>query len=92
MKYKNVFNIIIVITLFSLSYLGIMEVQAGSKDMVAGKRTKFQDGSVASMRDVLARREAEEEAYRQKMLSNSDQTIALLTQVRDLLEQLNEKE
>ena len=91
MKYKNLF-IIVVVILFSLSYLGVMEVQAGSKDMVASKRTKFKDDNVESMRDVFALREAEEEKYRQKMLSNSDQAIRLLMQVRDQLIQLNAKE
>ena len=55
------------------------------------KRKKFKDDSIESMRDVFARKEAEEEEYRQKMLSNSDQMVELLIQVRDLLMQLNAK-
>jgi len=91
MQKKSVFGLNIVIALFLLSLMGGMEAQAGTKDMEATKRTKFKDDSVESMRDVFARKEAEEDEYRQKMLSNSDQMIELLTQVRDLLRQLNAK-
>ena len=91
MRKISVFGSIIVIAFFLLSILGGMIAQAGTKDMTATKRTKFKDDSVESMRDVLARKEAEDDEYRQKMLSNSDQAIELLTQVRDLLKQLNAK-
>jgi len=92
MRKESVFGSSIVIALLLLSLMGGVEAQAGTKDMEATKRTKFKDDSAESMRDVFARREAEEEEYRQKMLSNSDQTIKLLIQVRDLLRQLNAKE
>ena len=78
------------ILVFSL--FGSTDVQAGTKDMVATKREKFKDDSVESMRDVFDRRESEEKEYKKKMLSNSDKTIKLLTEIRDLLLQLNEKE
>jgi len=91
MRNKNLFYIIVVVTLFSLSFLGMMEAQAGSKDLVATKRTKFKDNDVESMRDVFDVRDKKEDQYRQKMLSNSEQTIQLLTEVRDLLIRLNAK-
>ena len=68
------------------------QVQAGSKDMVAGKRDKFQDDSVESMREVLEQREEKDKEYREKTLANSEETIGLLKEIRDLLRQLNEKE
>ncbi len=91
MRNKVSFGVMVIIVSFLLSFMGGAEVQAGSKDMVAGKRTRYQDDRVASMRDVFAQREAEEDEYREKILSNSDQTIELLTQIRDLLESLNEE-
>jgi len=91
MRKKSVFGPIIVITFFMLSVSGGMIAQAGTKDMVATKRTKYKDDGVESMRDVFARKEAEEEEYREKMLSNSNQTVELLKQVRNLLRQLNAK-
>lgn len=66
--------------------------QAGSKDLVAGKRDKFQDDSVESLRESLERREEEERRYKEKTLSNGEETIGLLKEIRDLLRQLNEKE
>lgn len=91
MRNKVSFGVMVIIVSFLLSFMGGAEVQAGSKDMVSGKKTRFQDDSVTSMRDVFAQREAEEDEYREKILSNSDQTIELLTQIRDLLESLNEE-
>ena len=91
MRNKVLFGVMVVIVFFLLSFIGRIEVQAGSKDMISSKRTRFKDDNVASMRDVFAQKEAEEDEYRQKMLSNSDQTIELLTQIRDLLESLNEE-
>jgi len=92
MRKKSVIGPIIVIALFLLSVMGSIEAQAGTKNMEATKRTKFKNDSVESMRDAFIRKEAEEKEYRQKMLSNSDQTVQLLMQVRDLLRQLNKKE
>jgi hypothetical protein len=92
MRNKILPCLFVVFALFVVSLMGGREVQAGSKDMVSSKRLKFEDDSVESMRDVFARKEAEEEEYRKKMLSNGDKTIELLTQVRDLLRTLNEKD
>jgi len=90
---KKCFRIgIIIAMIFGMFILNDLAVQAGTKDMEATKRTKFKDDGVESMRDVFARKEAEEEAYRQKMLSNSDQMVDLLADVRKLLVQLNAKE
>ena len=66
-------------------------VQAGTKDLDAGKRSKFKDDNVDSLRDVFIKRDEESEQYRKKMLENSDKTIALLEDVKKLLIQLNQK-
>ena len=81
----------IIVMILSLVTFNSLIVEAGSKDMVATKKRKFKDDGVESMRDVFARKEAEEAEYRLKMLSNSDQTVKLLSQVRDLLIELNAK-
>ncbi len=91
MRKKSVFSPMIIIMLLVLSLMGGMVAQAGTKDMDATRRTKFKDDSVESMRDVFDRKEAEEKAFRQTMLSNSNKTVELLSQVRDLLIKLNEK-
>lgn len=91
MRNKILFGVMVVIVFFLLSFMGGIEVQAGSKDMVSSKRTRFKNDNVASMRDVFAQKEAEEDEYRKKMLSNSDQTIELLMQIRDLLKSFDEK-
>jgi len=82
----------VVVVVLAISFIGNPVVLAGSKDMVGGKRVMFQDDSVESMRDVFARREMDDKEYKEKMLANSDETIKLLTEIRDLLQQLNEKE
>ena len=66
-------------------------VQAGSKDLAAEKRVKFTDDSVESLRDVFKQREEKEKEYREKMLANSTDSIKLLKEIRNLLQQLNEK-
>ena len=43
------------------------------------------------MRDVISQREEEDKEYRQKMLENSDKVIALMTEIKDLLQQLKEE-
>jgi len=53
MRKKSVIGLIIVIALFLLSVMGGIEAQAGTKDMVATKRTKFKDDNVESMREAL---------------------------------------
>jgi len=91
MRNKVSFGVMVIIVSFLLSFMGGAEVQAGSKNMVSGKRTRYQDDNVVSMRDVFAQKEIEEDEFRKKVLSSSDETIELLTQIRDLLKSLNEK-
>jgi len=80
------------IAMVSLIFLvGIAGVEAGTKDLDPGKRIKFEDDSAESMKDVIERRETEEKTYRATMLQNSMTTIALLTEIRDLLMKLNLK-
>ncbi len=66
--------------------------QAGSESLKAEKRTIYQDDSGESMRDVYVRRETEDKEYKQKILSNSEESVILLKEIRDLLQQLNARE
>jgi large-conductance mechanosensitive channel len=81
----------IAVVTFMVSFSNVGTVQAGSKDMVAQKREKFEDDSVESMKDLMAKREEDNQAYKKKMMSNSDKTVMLLEEIRDLLKQLNEE-
>ena len=63
-------------------------VHAGSKDFNAGKRTIYQDDSTESMRDVYTRRETESKERQQAILSNSEESVRLLREIRDLLQKL----
>lgn len=92
MRNKVSLMVLVVIISFLISLMGDIEVQAGSKGLISGKRTKYQDNKSTSMRDVFAQKEIEEDEFREKVLLNSDETIELLTQIRDLLKSLNEKE
>jgi len=86
---------IIVCTLSVIVALGIIGstvVQAGTRDMVAGKKLKFEDDSVKSMRDVFERRDDKEKYYRETMTTNSNLTVELLADIKDLLRRLNNKE
>ena len=67
-------------------------VQAGSKSTEATKRTAYQDDSTESMYEVNRRLEAETKEYKQKILLNGEESIRLLREIRDLLQELNEKE
>jgi len=92
MKKIFLFCLSVTLVVLTINFIGSTVAQAGTKNMSAGKRVTFKDDSVESMRDVFARRETEDKEYKEKMLANSDATIELLTEVRDLLQQLNEKE
>ena len=62
---KKWFHIsIAIVVISSLFIFNDLAVEAGTKDMEATRRTKFKDDSVASMRDVFDRKEAEEKASR----------------------------
>jgi len=75
----------------AVNFIGSAGVLAGTKDMVAGKKDKFKDDNVESMRDVFSRRESEEREYKQKLLKNSNETVRLLNEIRKLLVKLNNK-
>ena len=66
--------------------------QAGNKSMEAAKRTIYQNDSTESMYEADLKREAEEKEYKAKVLSNGEESVKLLKEIRDLLQQLNEKE
>lgn len=92
MKKFFLYCLAITIIMFSVSFSNIISAHAGSKDMVAGKKEKFKDDSVENMRDLMEKSTIESKAYKERMLSNSDQTVALLKEIRDLLQQLNEED
>ena len=65
---------------------------AGSKELTAQKREKYEDNSVESMKDVIVKQEEGKKEYTETMMANSNQTVRLLEEIRDLLKLLNEKE
>ena len=89
---KGIFWCLTVTSLiFGVGLVGNTGVEAGSKDMVAGKRAIFKDDSIESMRDVFKRQEIEGKEYKKIMLINSEKSVKLLKEIRDLLRQLNEQ-
>jgi len=89
---KNLLWSSIVISLVLALHLLVMtEAFAGTKDLDAGKRVKYGDGTVKNMRDTFERRELEDKEYRTTMIKNSEESLKLLEQIRNLLQQLNEK-
>lgn len=89
-KFSRHLTAIVIISMVSLFMSSA--VQAGSKSTEATKRTVYQDDSTESMYEVNMRREAEMKEYKQKILSNGEASIRLLREIRDLLQELNEKE
>ncbi|MCH8286917.1 hypothetical protein IIB79_10380, partial [candidate division KSB1 bacterium] len=69
MKKKTLYCLVVTAIMFSVSFLDIIPVYAGSKSMVAGKREKFKDDSVDSMKNLFEKREAKSKAYKEKMMS-----------------------
>ena len=86
---KRIFDyfLLILVALVLSLFVG-QSVYAGSKDLVANKRNIYKDDGTESMRDVYTRREAESKEYRAKMLFNSEESIRLLKEIRDLLQKL----
>ena len=84
----------LLVTLVTLAIIlvGGQSVYAGSKDLDAGQRNIYKDDSTESMRDVYIRREVESKEYKEKILSNSEESVRLLREIRDLLHKLNAKE
>lgn len=89
-KSSTYLTAILVVSVLSLS-VG-RTVYAASKDLVASERDVYEDDSTESMRDVLIRREAESKEYKDKILSNNEESVGLLREIRDLLRELNAKE
>jgi hypothetical protein len=89
-KLSQYFMVVCVVVVLGLSVSP--GVQAASEDTKATKRAVYQDDSTESMAEVNLRRDAEEKEYRQAMLSNGEESIALLIEIRDLLAQLNARE
>ncbi|OGX33733.1 MAG: hypothetical protein A3C36_00510 [Omnitrophica WOR_2 bacterium RIFCSPHIGHO2_02_FULL_52_10] len=64
---------------------------AGSEDLKATKREKFQDDSVATMQEQVTRRAEEQEEYQKKMLENSEKTVQLLERILVMLNEFKEE-
>jgi len=75
----------------TVSFIANTRVQAGTKDLVAGKKVKYKDNSAKSMRDVFERGDGDEKNYRKTMLANSRRSIKLLAEIRDYLRAINIK-
>lgn len=91
MRKKCVMALSLAAAVLALIFL-TQELQAASKDMVATKREVFQDDTSVSMRDMFAKRQAEEEEYRKVLMADSKESVRLLREIRDLLKDLNAKE
>ena len=89
-KLSRYLTAVVIVSMISL--LVSTKAQAGSKDLEATKKAAYQDDSTESMRVVNLRLEAEKKERDQKILSNSEKSVKLLTEIRDLLQKLNEKE
>ena len=66
-KFLKYLGIIVIVV--SVSFSGIVRGHSASKDLIAGKREKFEDDSADSMRDLLGKRELENKVYKEKVLS-----------------------
>ena len=91
MKKKVLKCLAVTLVVLGLSLLIGQVVHAGSKSLAATKRNVYKDGSTESMRDVYTRRDAESKEYNRKMLSNSEESVRLLKEIRDLLRAQNTK-
>lgn len=88
MREKGLKCLLAMLIVLAISLFVGQTVYAGSKDLNVGKRNIYKDDSTESMRDVYIRREGESEEYKEKMLSNSEGSIRLLKEIRDLLQKL----
>ncbi len=82
--------VVMIISMISL-FVSTAAVQADSKDVESTNEWIFQNNTTENMRDVYVRRETETKEYNQKVLSNSEESIKLLKEIRDLLIKLNAK-
>ena len=91
MRRKSLQYLTAIVIVLVLNLLVGTKVQAGSKKMIAGKKEVFKEDSAKSMSDVFKRSELENKEYRGKMIFNGEESVKLLKEIRDLLQQLNEK-
>lgn len=91
MRKKTSNYLLVVLVVLTLILFVSQTVHAGSKSLAATKRNVYKDGSTESMRDVYTRRDAESKEYNRKMLSNSEESVRLLKEIRDLLRAQNTK-
>ena len=78
----------VAVIVFALGTFVTGEAKAGSKDLEATKKTKFEDENYKSMQDVLKERDQAEDAYMAKMSANSDKMVLLLTEIKTLLSEM----
>lgn len=91
MRKKYVMILPVAMIALALVFLS-QELYAASKDMVASKREVFQDDSVISMRKMFTKRQSEDKEHRETLMSNSEESVRLLREIRNLLRELNAKE
>jgi len=91
MKKKFRRYLVMMTAVLALSLFGGTIGQVDSQETIASKRIKPKYESAANILDETKRNEIEDKAYRDKMLSNSQESIELLKEIRDLLQQLNAK-
>ena len=81
MNKKGLRNLSVITIILAVSLLAVRGVQAEN-----------QDSNTGNMREMIERRDTEGKEYKQRTLSNSEEGLRLLREIRDLLRQLNEKE
>jgi hypothetical protein len=82
-KFLKYFMVTCIVLSFSLS------IATGTQ---AAKKKVYGEDESANMREMNIMQNNVDKEYRNKMLSTSKQSVALLKEIRDLLKQLNEKE
>jgi len=86
------FYIALCVSLWLMFFLAPVQVaRAGSEDLKAGKRQKFQDDSVDTMQSQIMRLEEEKKLYQDAMIANSEKTVKLLERILALLEESREE-
>ena len=74
-----------------LSPVLTVTARAGSEELQASKREKFQDDSAETMEEQVTKRAEEKEEYQKKMLENSEKTVQLLERILVMLNEFKEE-
>ncbi len=62
--------------------------EAGSKELEAQKRGKFEDDSVVSVSESIERQQREEAAFQKALLESNREMVGLLKEIKGVLEEM----